>query len=781
GDLGADVLKLEPPGGDITRTRGPFPSGLAGPETSATFLYLNTSKRSAVADLDSPDGLTRLAALVARSDVIVAGETAGELAARGLGPDQIRDWNPRAVLTTISGFGSEGPHAGYRSSNLITCAAGGWADTCGAPDREPIQAGGDVVLTLAGAFGAVGTLLAILGRDRHGHGAGDRVDVSAQEAALVAALIPSLWYEYTGQVRQRDSAVASGPSFILPCADGHIGVNVLTQAQWELLCNFMGRPEMAADPSFAPGERQKRAAEIRECWLPALAGRTAAEIFHEGQAWRVPFGLVPDAAGIRNFRPHIERAFFAELDHPGAAKVTVPGSWFRSQTMAADIRRPPLLGEHTAEIPEAPAAPGDAPPHEAPAALPPPLDGVRIVDLTMFMSGPMATQICADAGSEVIKVESVQRLDGWRGGGRNGATPDETPAWERSPFFNWVNRNKHGITLNLTDERGVEILKQLVAGADVLIENYTPRVMESFGLTYDALRTVKPDLIMISMPGFGLDVSWRDYVAFGMSTEQMSGMAHFTGYEDGPPIFTGSNGGDPFVGVLAALTLLSALRHRDRTGEGQHIDLSQIEATTMYLGHEVTGWALTGIDPGRRGNHDPIMAPHNTYPCRDGRWIAIACRDDEEWRALAKAAGWADWLAPGSGLETAKGRRARLPEIDEALAAWTKDRVHTELADELQRRGVTAAAVLNGPELLADPHLAARGFFIPQDRRGVGVKHYPGQPFRFAGFAGVEHRRSPLLGEHTNEVLRRLLGLSDAELRELEAADVTGTVPLAAR
>jgi crotonobetainyl-CoA:carnitine CoA-transferase CaiB-like acyl-CoA transferase len=239
--------------------------------------------------------------------------------------------------------------------------------------------------------------------------------------------------------------------------------------------------------------------------------------------------------------------------------------------------------------------------------------------------------------------------------------------------------------------------------------------------------------------------------------------------------------GDPFVGVIAATALLAALHHRDRTGEGQHIDLSQVESCTLFVGDAVTGWTLAGVDPGRTGNAHPRRAPYGIYPCRDDRWIAIDCQSDAQWAALAAALGRPDWAVPGSELATAAGRLARRDQIDAVLAAWTRSRGHIELMGELQARGVAAGAVLSGPELLADPQLAAWGGFIEQDRPGVGVKHYLAQPYRFRDAAPPPNRRAPLLGEHTAAVLRERLGLSDAELAELERGDITGTLPLAAR
>jgi crotonobetainyl-CoA:carnitine CoA-transferase CaiB-like acyl-CoA transferase len=779
GDLGADVVKVEPAGGDWSRRLGPFPDDEPDPERSAAFFYFNTSKRSVTLDQASAEGRALLARLVREYDVVVAGETEGELAARGIGYEQLRAWNERVILTTVSGFGSAGPHAGYGWSHLIACATGGWARTCGLAEREPLQAGGAITETMTGAFAAVATLLAVLGRKAHGHG--EHVDVSAQQSTLAGALFPSLRYEYSGDVPGRDSSYGPGPSFMLPTREGYIGVNVLTPAQWQMLCDFLGRPDIATNPRYAGRERMRLATEIREVIADAVRERTAAELFHEGETWRIPFGLVPSMAEIVALPPHRERGFFVELGHPRAGTVAVPGVPFKSSVTDPRPYRPPLLAEHNDELLRSlqgsEAEPAMPAPSQSSAPPPSPLAGLRIVDLTMFFSGPLATQIAGDAGADVIKVESVQRIDGWRG----AATMDVERPWERSPAFNWVNRNKRGITLNLADARGAALLKRLVAGADVLIENYTPRVMGNFGLDYATMREVNPRLIMISMPGFGADVSWRDYVAFGMSTEQLSGISHLTGYAGGPPLFTGMNGGDPFVGLIAAIALLSALHHRERTGEGQHIDLSQVEACTLYVGDAVTGWTLAGFDPGRTGNVHAQHAPYGTYPCREDGWIAIDCQSDAQWAALAELIGHPEWAAAGAPLATAAGRLQQRAALDVAMSEWTRPQRHLELMDALQERGVPAGAVLSGPELLADPQLAARGGFLAQDRPGIGVKHYPSQPYRFRFAANPPPRRAPLLGEHTAEVLRERLNLSDDELAALDRDDVTGTEPLAAR
>lgn len=796
GDLGANVVKVERPvTGDISRSIGPYQNEVENIEASACYFFFNTSKRSVVLDLDTQAGIEKLSSLVKYYDVIISGETSESMEGRGLAYEQLRLWNPSIILTTISGFGSFGPNSHFDSSHLIACAVGGWSHLCGLPNREPLQVGGSITDTLTGAFGAVSTMLAVLGRSSHGRG--DHVDVSAQEAVLAGAQMPTLLYEYLGIVPERYSSVGSGAgaAYILPTRKGNIGLNALTAAQWVTLCDFLGRSDIADDPGMEGiswREPDSRLEEIRAAFQVALQDRTAEELFHEAQLWRIPFGLVPDLAEISELLPLQERDFFVELDHPVTGKIKIPGVPFKMTNAQAKIYRPPLLGEHTKEVFDELNALGTttgskfkSPYHsekntaEKDTLNPSPLKGLRILDLSMFFAGPVAAQMAADAGADVIKVESVQRIDGWRGSASSWS--GEAPPWESSPYFNWVNRSKRGITLNLTDSKGVEILKQMVLEADILIENYTPRVMAKFGLDYNILKEINPRLIMLSLSGFGAEVSWRDYVAFGMSTEQMSGVSHLTGYKNEEPLFTGMTGGDLFAGVMGANILFAAIYSRKSTGQGQHIDLSQLEACNLYIGDVMTGWSLAANDPGRTGNSHPIHVPQGIYPCKDEKWIAICCKNDQQWLSLAKVLEESQYLESDNNLTKRNDRTAHSEELNQKIAAWTQTKNHLDLMQQLQSLGVAAGAVQSGPELLIDPQLIARNSFLLQDRPGVGPKHYPNQPYKLRYTKTPPNIRAPMLGEHNKEVLTEILGLSEDDLSALEASDVIGTVPIAAR
>lgn len=404
-----------------------------------------------------------------------------------------------------------------------------------------------------------------------------------------------------------------------------------------------------------------------------------------------------------------------------------------------------------------------------------PLHGIRVLDLSAYWAGPACARLFADLGAEVIKVESVQRIDGWRGA---NLSMDSARPHEGAPAHNGINLNKRGITLNLRSPAGAALCKELAAISDVLVENFSPRVMAQFGLDYAALHEVNPRLVMVSLSGFGASGPLRDCVSYAATVECMAGVVALTGYAGGPPLLQSASIGDPLGGVNGALAGLMALYRRKRTGLGCWIDLSQVEAVAALLGDQILDYTINGRVPPRRGNASLELAPHGVYPCAgDDQWIAIAVANDAQWQALCGAIARAD-LAADPRLAGPTGRLARAALLDEAVSAWTRGQQKRAAMDALLAAGVPAGAVQDNTETLLDPQLRARGFWQEVDREWVGRHPHAGMGITAGGAAPLLVRPAPTLGQHTTEVLGELLGLGSTELAALEAAHVTGTEPL---
>jgi crotonobetainyl-CoA:carnitine CoA-transferase CaiB-like acyl-CoA transferase len=408
------------------------------------------------------------------------------------------------------------------------------------------------------------------------------------------------------------------------------------------------------------------------------------------------------------------------------------------------------------------------------------LGNLRVIDVSKLWAGPSLTELLANLGAEVIKVEAVQSPDLWRSGGARLSVDGAgaKPGHELSPIFNAVNRNKLGVTLDLTRAAGQDLLKRLVAIGDVVVENYSPRVMAKFGLDYPALRAVNDRVIMISLPAYGMTGPWRDFVGFAYPTEESTGFPHFTGYADGPPMLWGPAGADSFAGITGAVAVAAALVQRERTGTGQYIDLSQVEALTTWLGPQMIDYCWNGTPAARYGNRSPRLAPHGCYPAAgDDWWVVVAVEDDRQWQALCEVLGRGDWAVRGD-LATAAGRQACQDELDHGISCWTADLDHREAALTLQRAGVAAAPVLKGDELIRDPHLLAREFIEWHDRAWVGSRAHTGMWAKLSGTPGTIRFPAPLLGEHNDHVLRGLLGLGQDEMADLERSEIIGTAPV---
>jgi crotonobetainyl-CoA:carnitine CoA-transferase CaiB-like acyl-CoA transferase len=420
-------------------------------------------------------------------------------------------------------------------------------------------------------------------------------------------------------------------------------------------------------------------------------------------------------------------------------------------------------------------APSDARPPTAPGR---PYDGLRIADFTSFWAGPFLTHTMAMFGADVIHVESVVRPDGARL--MSHWPPAEPQWWEHSSFFHATNTNKRGVTLDMATDRGRALAHQLVTECDVVVENYSPRVMEAWGLGWDDVRARRPDTIMVRMPAFGLSGPWRDRTGFAMTMEQVSGMAWLTGFpEHAPGALFGPC--DPGAGLHAALGLMVALDARRRTGQGVLVEAPMVAGALNVAGELVVEHSAYGALLSRAGNVGPAAAPQNCYVCGDvddegarHRWVAIAVADDDQWAGLRSALDDPAW-ATRPELATMAGRRAHRDELDAALAAWCAERPAAEVVERLWPAGVPVAPVVHPSEQLGFEQLAARRFFETVHHPISGAAVHVTFPFRFPGEEGPVHRRpAPTLGQHNDEVLREILGLPDAEIAGLREAGVIG-------
>ncbi len=404
-----------------------------------------------------------------------------------------------------------------------------------------------------------------------------------------------------------------------------------------------------------------------------------------------------------------------------------------------------------------------------------PLNDIRVLDLTMAWAGPYATRLLADMGAEVIKIEAVNSWDMIRT--FTGLAPATDRIWDKSPYFNGLNRNKYGCALDLAQPRGRDLFLRLVGVSDVVIENFRAEVMANLDLTYDVLSAVNDQIIAVSMPALGLSGPERDFIAYGTHAEQLAGLTHLTGYPDGPPHKTGISYGDPLAGISAAGAVALALWDRRRTGRGQHIEVAQRENLINVIGEYIVAFSLTGNEPARRGNRHSSMAPHGCYPCAgDDQWITIACETDAQFAALCDAVGQPA-LAGDDRFADVVSRYRNEAALDEVIAAWTGTRSKADAATALQSAGVPAAPVQAIPDVFQDEQLRARDFFQPQMHRVAGEWEIEATHWRMSETPGHVRLPAPAFAEHNCYVFGELLGLSGDEIAALEANGITGNAP----
>lgn len=796
-EFGADVIKVEPAEGDPARRRGPFPAGVANPECSGLFLFVNQGKRGVTLDMQSRSGVARLHELIDGADVFVENQPYDVLNRVGTSAEQLAKRHPNLIAVSLSPYGRTGEYKRYAGYDLQVNALSGMSFGTGHTHREPLTTPDLQAAFMAGVGGAYAAIVALLARESlqaSGYGsAGQYIDVA--DSGIIATLLTGYHlptFIYRGIAGSRSGnrmRLGLFPNCVLPCRDGYVCIDAPQLEQYQRFLNLLGDPDWMDNPRY----RDRRAMsdqypeEAESLIAPWFMEHDKEEILRLCLENRIPCAPVVTIDEALESPQLRSREWFRELEHPRAGNLRYPGPLVRLHGSPLTVTRPaPTIGQHCEEVfgelhsqgaaPARTRQSGRGPEDRKPLAL----ADVRIVDLGSAWAGPMAGQLLADMGAEVIKVESRARMDGMRLGRPmvgEDLTGGDRGLWpELQPVFHGLNRNKLSVTLNLRTDEGKAILRRMAAVSDVVLSNFSPGVLQRLGMDYDSLREVKPDIIVAAMPAFGDTGPLRDMVAYAPIIQAMSGMMSLVGYppEEGEPLVGELQAAwsDTMAALCAALGVVAALRHRNHTGCGQYVEAAHLEGTAALLGVPMLQYQMTGEIPAPTGNDDPDFAPHNNYRCAgDDAWVSIAVRDDAEWRALSKVLGGDELKADVRFCDPAsRWHNRRL--LDEIVSDWTRTKSSVEAMAILQGAGVAAMPVMNIADQFADPHLNARETYVEIDHPHVGAEMVYGVPWRLSETPGGVRNPAPLMGQHNDYVLSRLLGLGDVEISELVAEQV---------
>jgi len=770
--FGADVVKVEPPEGDTARRVDLIGAGDPDPEASAVFLYLNAAKQSVVLDLATAPGRSRLAALAERADLVLEDTGPERLAALG-----VRE-RADLVRVHVSPFGTFGPYRDWKSTSLTMYAIGGQMQLAGEPDGPPMKTYGYQPEYQAGlhAFSAAVTGLFAVARGERAQGV--EIATMEVEAAQQESPGPDAWLH--GLADRRYGGQASPTWGFYAVKDGYIGLFAM-EPNMRQVANAIEFPALVEDPQFSNRAERMAGADVLFAVISAWASEhTRESAFEVGGEARAPIAQVLPVPSLLDWPGLVEKGFWNEVEHPVAGRYRYPGAALTPGEGEVVYGPAPLLGS----APDEPWAAREPRAGLAPPSPRGPLAGIRVVDLTMVWSGPWAASLLADMGADVIKIEGPDNLDPVRPFGER--TQDELDGIY-SPYLNQYSRGKRGLCLDLKSERGRELVLQLVAQSDLVIENFRAGVLERLGLGYDVLRAVKPDIVLVSMPGYASTGVEKDRAAYGPVVESMAGFVGLGGIEGEPPLFSGVSYSDPVAGTYAAGAAVLGLLHRVRTGRGQRLELSQRDNMINQIGEVTLEYQLSGEVPRRLGNRHPRWAPQGAYRCRDldhatapklstgepvwDRWVTLSVTNDAQWQALCRVIDRDD-LGADPRFAHEQGRRNGHDEIDAAISAWTANLDCYAAAHDLQAAGVPAGPVLMALDTLTDPHLVAREFLDETDHPRAGKQLLSRPLWRLSETPLHIARAAPLLGQHNDEILGDLLGLGADEIAALADARI---------
>ncbi len=765
------MLKIErPPKGDWTRYSQPQINNLGTPESGALYLYNNMGKQSVVFDWKRPSGLTRLHNLLEKADVLIDDLKLEDRANFGLDAESLTRLNGSLIDISLTPYGLSGPYEDWSSTPLVSLAMGGYAYLSGDPNREPLMLPGHQPQYLNGLKGYSGVMLAL--HDRRRSGCGQVVEVSEMETLAALHQFTTVLLTYDGVIRRRAGVrlstaaqIGGYPITTLPCKDGFVTFSASAAQQWENLCCMMEREDLLADPRFSNFRALKPYAdEIDDVLRGWIADKTRKEIVDiAAGVWSVPTSPVFELDEVLQDGQYADRGLFHEQEHASGETLTFPTVPFRLSKTPPIFNRAPLLNEHESKefledvdvFPKMGTINNRGALGKRAERL---LDGIRVIDLTRVWSGPLAARILSDFGAHVIKV-----LD------------PRVPLDRTYGTNNKLNRNKDGLAIRLDEPEGRDAFLELVSISDIVIESFRPHVMRNFGLDYEALANVKPDLIMCALSGYGSEGESAEFPAYGTSVESITGLPSLMGYLGETPMTSGIAYPDPVTALNAVASIMTALNHRDITGEGQYIDLALAEGPVCQIGEYIAASEKNGFQPERSGNTHHEWSPHGIYRTSgDDRWIAIAITSESEWSALCQIMD-SPQLAVDDRFSSATARKKNENILNDLISKWTIDKINTVLMHDLQKKGIAAGAVLNSKDLLSDAHLNERNFFVELDESEVGSKIYPGQALNMRGIDKTSWSASSRLGEHNEVILGDLLGLATNRLSHLKDKGIIGS------
>lgn len=757
-DLGADVIRVEPRAGAQSRALPPFDAE----GESLYFAYRNANKRGLVLDLETEaaDRAT-LEDLLSRADVLIESEQPGRMAAWGLAPEALSDRFPHLIVLSISDFGQTGPYRDWIATDSTLSAFGGMQFKAGLPTREPLFSPGAMCYDIAGMLGAWSVLAALYQRERTGWG--QAIDLSVVEAVAQQ----TDWSFSNGSMTHASGGdamqmrVGSGPVYpIFPCKTGFVRIVMMAPRQWHAMREWLGDPDYLQDPKYDSFLGRMEIADA----LNVMIGDLFATMGHEEVAVEAQRRgivctpvLTPDEVLDNvHFR---SRETFIDLEYaPGRTAPFASGFFELDRERMGPRTSPPALGGSLAALGTdfwSGARPAPAGSRPDPSR---PFEGVRVLDFGIGGVGVEAARFLGDYGADVIKVESRTYPDFIR----------VVMSTEMSASFASSNRTKRGFGANLKTDEGRALVHALARQVDVVTENGSTGMMDGMGVGYEALSSLNPRLVMASSQLLGNHGAWSDWIGYGPSTQPIGGLAHLWDYpEEGTPAGSTSIFPDHFAGRALSLIAVAGLIRRERTGRGGHASVAQAEAVVNILGDLM---AKAGTAPGTvrpEGNRRERGAPWGLYPAAgEDQWVAITIRDDEDWARLQTALGEPEWAADPA-FATVEGRRSAHDAIDEHIREWTRTQSKRNATATLQMFGVPSAPMYTSTDQLGDPHFQARGFPRWLDQQGVGWMAFEGPVFRSTGMPDVQFFQAPLIGEHSREIARDLLGLSSKEIDDL--------------